>query len=372
MPSLRDFHFLPTLHATLAEQGIDTPTEIQARIIPVLRSGRSAVGVAETGSGKTLAFVLPMLDRLKRLENEVGAVERPGLPRAVVLVPTRDLGEQVARVFKSFTHDTRLRVRSVLGGTTLAVAKRNVSGPFDILVATPGRVVQFLDRRLLDLSDVQTLVFDETDQMLDKGFLPDATKITEACPPQRQMVMFSATVPPAVQSLIARLFAGAEVIRTKGSHRVVPGLTTHNRTVENGERFAALLPLLKKPVEGGTMIFSNTRGQCDKVAAAIRAEGHECVVYRGEMDKAERRANLQAFRKGDVKFLVSTDLAARGLDVEHVGRVINYHLPQTVDNYLHRVGRTARAGRTGLVVNLVTERDLPLLRLLKESGTGRR
>lgn len=372
MASLRDFDFLPSLHVTLAELGLETPTEIQARIIPVLRSGRSAVGVAETGSGKTLAFVLPLLDRLKRLEREVGATKTPGQPRAVVLVPTRELGEQVSKVFKSFTHDTRLRVRTVLGGTTLAVAKRNVSGPFEVLVATPGRVAQFLDRRLLDLSDVQALIFDETDQMLDKGFLPDATKITEACPPQRQMAMFSATVPPPVQSLIARLFAGAEVIRTKGSQRVVASLTTHNRTVENGERFEALVPLLKKTVDGGTMIFSNTRTQCDKVAAAMREEGHECVVYRGEMDKNERRANLQAFRNGEVAFLVSTDLAARGLDVEHVGRVINYHLPQTVDNYLHRVGRTARAGRKGLVINLVTERDRPLLRLLDESGVTRR
>jgi superfamily II DNA/RNA helicase len=374
MPALKDFGLLPSLQATLAELGLSTPTEIQTLAIPALLAGRAVVGVAETGSGKTLAYVLPLLHRLKVLEQEAGPVNALGRPRAVVLVPTRELGDQVTRVFKKFTHDTRLRVRSVLGGSTLAVAKRNVSGPFDLLVATPGRLVQFVNRRLVDLRDVSMLVFDETDQMLDQGFLPDATLITEACRQGRQMAMFSATVPPAVQSLIAKLFAQAQVLRSKGSHRVVPSLTTHNRVVEDGERFEALAPLLKKRVEGGTMIFTNTRAQCDKLAVALDEAGHRCVLYRGEMDKAERKKNLDAFRKGEVKLLVSTDLASRGLDLEHVGRVINYHLPQTRTNYLHRVGRTARAGRPGLVINLVTERDRPLIRQVEDlqAEPGRR
>lgn len=365
MPALSDFGFIPSLQTTLAAQGLVTPTEIQTRAIPLLLAGRSVVGVAETGSGKTLAYVLPLLHHLKSQEAETGVVTATGRPRAVVLVPTRELGEQVSRVFKTFTHGTRLRVRAVLGGATLAVAKRNVSAPFDVLVATPGRLVQFQDRRLLDLSEVRVLVFDETDQMLDKGFLPDASRIAEACRPDRQMALFSATVSPAVQKLIARLFAAAEVVRSKGSHRLVPTLVTQNRAVDDGDRFAVLQPLLAKKVEGGTMIFTNTRAQCDKLAAALAEAGHPCVLYRGEMDKKQRRANLAAFRNGEVKLLVSTDLAARGLDLEHVGRVINYHLPQTLDNYLHRVGRTARAGRSGLVVNLVTPRDRPLLRELE-------
>lgn len=370
MPALSEFGLIPSLQATLAELDLVTPTEIQARGIPVLLKGKSMVGVAETGSGKTLTYVLPMLHRLKEEERKSGAVTAVGRPSAVVLVPTRELGEQVSRVFKKFTHDTRLRVRTVLGGTTLAVAKRNVSGPFDVLVATPGRLVQFVNRRLVDLGQVRTLVFDETDQMLDQGFLPDATLITEACAPGRQMALFSATVPPAVESLIAKLFAQAEVVRSKGSHRVVPTLKTHNRIVEDGDRFTVLTPLLKKPVEGGTMIFTNTRAQCDKLVAALTEAGHRCVIYRGEMDKTERRKNLEAFRKGEAKILVSTDLGSRGLDLEHVGRVINYHLPQTRTNYLHRVGRTARAGRAGLVINLVTERDQPLLREVEALQAG--
>lgn len=371
MVSLREFDFLPTIQQTLAEQNLTTATEIQAKVLPLLLSGRDVVGVAETGSGKTLAYVLPMLDRLKRYESEHGPVADKAKPRGVVLVPTRELGEQVTKVFKTFTHHTRLRVRSVLGGTTLEVAKRNVAGPFDILVATPGRLVQFMERSQIDLEDVRILVFDETDQMLDQGFRPAAETIVDACLLQRQMALFSATVPTAVQRLCKKLFADVEVIRTRGSHRLVATLKTMNREVDNGERFPALEPLLRKQVEGGTLIFANTRAQVDKLVEQLEAAGLPCAVYRGEMDKAERRKNLARFRDGEVSLLVATDLGARGLDLEHVGRVINYHLPQTVENYLHRVGRTARAGRKGLVVNLVTERDRPLFKLLEDAKPPR-
>ncbi len=358
------FDLLPSLRAALDTLGLVTPTEIQGRALPALLQGRSIVGVAETGSGKTLAYVLPVLHTLKTLEAGE-PLDEPAKPRAVVIVPTRDLGEQVTRVFKQLTHTTRLRVRAVLGGTTMEVARRSIEGPFEVLVATPGRLVKLLDRELLDLGEVRTLVFDEVDQMLDPGFLPDAERIVRACPPERQLAMFSATVPAAVQSLIGRLFADAEVIRSDGSHRVVASLTTVHRAVVDGKRAPHLRAILAEPVTGGTLLFVNTRDQCDKVAEELAALGRACVVYRGEMDKVARRANLKAFRDGTVDLLVSTDLAARGLDVPHVGRVINYHLPQELNHYLHRVGRTARAGRPGVVINLVTERDRALMRQLE-------
>ncbi|MGK5085508.1 DEAD/DEAH box helicase [Bdellovibrionota bacterium FG-1] len=361
MNSFTSFDLLSSLQATLVEKGLIKPTEIQNRALPALLDGRSVVGVAETGSGKTLAYALPVLHQLKCLEHMGERVTEDSQPRAAIIVPTRELGEQVSRVFKPFTHTTRLRVRTVLGGTTLEIAKRNISGPFEILVATPGRLVQLLDRRLLNLSDVRVLVFDEADQMLDQGFLPAADRIVQACPAERQMALFSATVSPAVQQLINKLFADAEVIRSEGHHRVVETLKTVNRTVMNGKRFPLLETLLADAVTGGTLIFTNTREQCDKLAEELRKKGHTCVIYRGEMDKVERRANLKAFRDGKIGLLISTDLASRGLDVDHVGRVVNYHLPQQMENYLHRVGRTARAGRTGVVINFVTERDQPLV-----------
>jgi len=364
MSTFAAFPLLPTLQASLTELELTTPTEIQTRAIPALLAGKSVVGLAETGSGKTLAFVLPLLHQLKTLENNGDPVKEPGKPRAVVVVPARELGDQVARVFKPFTHTTRLRVRSVLGGQKFDAAKRSVAGMFDVLVATPGRLLQLLDRDLVNLEDVRVLVFDEADRLLDQGFLPDATRIAGDCPPARQLALFSATVSPAVQALINQLFKGAELIQTKGSHKVVPTLTTINLNVTDGKRMPFLEDLLKKQVEGGTLIFTNTRDQCDELAIKIMETGRTCLVYRGEMDKIERRKNLKSFREGGTELLISTDLASRGLDVDHVGRVINYHLPNNLDNYLHRVGRTARAGRKGLVINLVTERDKPFMEKL--------
>jgi superfamily II DNA/RNA helicase len=372
MSSFTDFDLLPSIQATLKEKGLVTPTEIQHRAMPVLLKGRSVVGVAETGSGKTLAYALPILHLLKSLENQGNAVTENSQPRAAVIVPTRELGEQVSKVIKPFTHSTRLRVRTLLGGTTLEIAKRNISGPFEVLVATPGRLVKLLDRRLLNLSEVRFLVFDEADQMLDQGFIPAAKQIVRACPPDLQQALFSATVPPAVQKLITQLFFKAEFIRSEGSHRLVQTLKTDNRIVTNGKRFPILENLLGQAVTGGTMIFTNTREQCDKLASELKKAGHACVIYRGEMDKVERRANLKAFRDGKIGLLISTDLASRGLDLEHVGRVINYHLPQQLENYIHRVGRTARAGRSGLVINFVTERDEPFMTQLEEIGSGPR
>ena len=365
MNTFTEFGLLPTLQETLVEKQILRPTEIQARAIPALLGGRSIVGIAETGSGKTMAYALPAMHHIKSLEIAGDAITLSARPRALVVVPTRELGEQVTKAFKPFTHTTRLRVRSVLGGTTTEVAKRGLAGAFEILVATPGRLLQMLERRLVDLDDVRMLILDEADQMLDHGFLPDVTRIIQASPQKRQLALFSATISPAVEKLIADLFSGAEVIRSAGSHRVVPTLTTLQQLVIDGQRFPLLERLLKKKVEGGTILFTNTREQCDKLAAQLAAAKIACVIYRGEMDKVERRQNLKLFREGTVDLLVSTDLASRGLDVDHVGRVINYHLPQQMENYLHRVGRTARAGRPGLVVNFVTERDAPLVSQLE-------
>jgi superfamily II DNA/RNA helicase len=361
MRSFSEFDLLPSLQATLAEKSFTTPTDIQERALPALLEGRSIVGVSETGSGKTLAYALPILHQLKTLENEKNPVKIEGQPRAIVIVPTRELGEQVSKVFKPFTHTTRLRVRTLLGGTTSEVAKRNIQGPFEVLIATPGRLTRFLNRRLLSLSDVRILILDEADQMVDESFLPDARQIVAASPDGRQMGLFSATVSPEVQKLIQDLFSTAEVIRSQGSGRLVSSLKTVNQKVIDGERYPLLKELLEDSVEGGTLIFTNTRAQCDELARVLTKLGHAHTIYRGEMDKVQRRKNLKSFRDGDIKILISTDLASRGLDIEHVGRVVNYHLPQQMENYIHRVGRTARAGRKGVVFNFVTERDQALI-----------
>ncbi len=361
MNTFPEFGLLPSILKTLKAQKIFTPTEIQRNVVPLLMSGQSVVGVSETGSGKTLTYALPILHLLKTLENEGVPVSDGAKPRALILVPSRDLGEQVSKVLKTFTHDTRLRVRPVLGGTTFEQSRRSIESAFEILLATPGRLIQLMDKDLIDLSDVCMIVFDEADQMLDDGFITESKRVVNACEEDTQLALFSATVSDQVQDLMNALFKNAEVVRSSGAGKVVKTLVTKNETVIDGVRWPVFEKLIKQKTEGGTIVFTNTRDQCDKLAAEIEKHGYQCVVYRGEMDKAKRRSNLKSFRNGEVNLLISTDLAARGLDLEYVGRVINYHLPQDMSNYLHRVGRTARAGKQGLVVNLVTERDLPLI-----------
>lgn len=364
---------LPSLRKTLAEQGITTPTEVQVESIGPQLDGKSLVAVAETGSGKTLAFVLPLLHRLKTLETEGSAVSESGRPRGLVVVPGRELGEQVSKVFKGLTHDTRLRVRTTLGGTKKQIARQNVSGKLEILVATPGRLTQLLDSGELRLDDVRTLVFDEADQMLDPGFLPTAKRVVDECRHSVQMVMVSATLPKSLEQIIAAVFPKPPVrVRTRGSNQLVPTLTTDNRNVINGRRFETLMETLEEAPAVSTILFANTREQCDNIAEWLNTEGVAFADYRGQMDRQERRDNLARFRDGDVHVLLATDLGGRGLDIDRVERVINVHLPQDIDNYLHRAGRTARAGRSGTVINFVTQRDQPLLAKLRKREETRR
>ena len=373
MSSFHALPLLPTLVESLREQDIRTPTEIQDKTIPALLEGRGVVGVAETGSGKTLAYVLPTLHRLKTLENEGDAVSAPARPRGLVLVPGRELGEQVARVFKGLTHKTRLRVRSALGGTAKQVARQRVNAPFEVLVATPGRLLQLLDAKELHLDDVRVLVFDEADQVVDPGFLPVAKRLVDACPNSVQLVMFSATIPHALDTVVATLFKTKPLrVRTKGSSQLVPTLRTDNRSVVDGNRFDVLMKVLAEAPDAGTLLFANTRDQCDRVGNWLESEDVPFAMYRGEMDQKERRASLKRFRAGEISVLIATDLGGRGLDIERIERVVNVHLPRQVDNYLHRAGRTARAGRDGVVINLVTARDEPLMAKLARKDKRRR
>ena len=365
MSSFKEFSLIPSLQSTLQKNNFVTPTEIQGRALPALLRGESVIGVAETGSGKTLAYALPVLQKIKQLEESGDAVSEAGQPRAVILVPSSELGEQVAKVLKTFTHETRLRVRSALGGIKMTVARRNVSSPFEVLLATPGRLEQLMQDRDLNLSDLRFLVFDEADQILDQGFLPAIKRIVNSCPADRQIALFSATASDAVHTLIQEMFSEAELIETKGRHRLVSTLITDNRKGPNGKRFPLLEKLIAEEIEGGSLLFTNTREQCDNLAKELKDNGYQCAIYRGDMDKIERRKNLTEFRDGTLKLFISTDLGARGLDVENVERVINYHLPNEMKNYLHRAGRTARAGREGTVVNFVTDRDLNLISRLK-------
>lgn len=368
MNKFTDFPLLSSLQNTLRQKDLRAPTEIQQLVIPRLLERKSLVGIAETGSGKTLAFVLPVLHLLKSMENDGNKVTEDGSPRALVLVPSRELGEQVSKVFKLLTHDTRMRVRTVLGGTAIAVAKENIKGCLEILVATPGRLEQMISRKQVSLMDVQILVIDEADVLVDPGFLEVAERILGACPEEIQLALFSATFSADVQRLVSEMFEGIEILRTKRSEHVPLGLTTKNVNVIDGKRWPLLKKILTEDREGSVLIFTNTREQCDVLAGLLEKDKREFLLYRGEMDKIERRKNLNEFRKGVTRILLATDLASRGLDVEHVDCVINYHMPSHLENYLHRVGRTARAGRSGLAINLITERDSEIVAKISKNA----
>ena len=361
MKSFTEFPLLPSLKNTLRQMSFKSPTEIQRLVVLPLLERRSLVGIAETGSGKTLSYVLPILHILKSMEDGGNKVTKNGSPRALVLVPSRELGEQVSKVFKLFTHETRMRVRTVLGGTAMAVAKESIKGCLEVLVATPGRLEQLIGRKQVSLEDLQILVIDEADVMVDPGFIEVAERILRDCPEIVQLALFSATFSEDVQKMVSEMFEGIEILRTKRGEQVPLGLTTKNIDVVDGKRWPLLKKILKEKRSGGVLIFTNTREQCDVLAELMEKDGFDFHIYRGEMDKIERRKNLKEFREGGVKILLSTDLASRGLDVDHVDCVINYHMPSHIENYLHRVGRTARAGRTGLAINLVTERDAEIV-----------
>ena len=358
VPDFASLGLREELLQTLREVGYETPTPIQAATIPPLLAGRDVVGLAQTGTGKTAAFALPVLDRLDLTQKK---------PQALVLAPTRELALQVCEAFEHYASGTPgVKVLPVYGGQSYGVQLSALRRGVHVVVGTPGRVIDHLNRGTLDLSELRFLVLDEADQILDAGFLPAIRRILKGCPAERQLALFTATASDSVRSLISELFDDALVVETEGRHRPVSTLTTVNINVPGGRRFPVLESLLDESVEGGTLIFTNTRGQCDELAEALVEAGYRCAVYRGDMDKLERRRNLRDFRDGALPVLISTDLAARGLDVESIGRVINYHLPRELKNYLHRAGRTARAGKPGTVVNLVTPRDRNLIKRLGE------
>jgi superfamily II DNA/RNA helicase len=361
-----ELNLLDSLQRTLAEQELVHLTPIQRLALPEMLARRSVVAVAETGSGKTISYVLPILDRLRRMEEDDNPVVLESEPRALVIVPSRELADQVARVFKVFTHHTRVRVRRVFGGQKMRKSRDAVAGVFEVLVSTPGRLVQLLDRGSLRLDGVRFVVLDEADQLLDLGFLKQVMGVVGAVQSRRQLGTFSATMSPQLEELARDLFPDAIHLRTERVSQLPATLVTRHVDVPDGRRVDALRPLLAEPTEGGTILFANTRAQCDRIVSWVREAGLPCEGIRSDMDPVARRRHLRAFRAGELPFLVSTDVAGRGLDVDHVGRVINVHLPREMDNYVHRAGRTARAGRDGLLINLVTPRDAPLLEALDD------
>ncbi|MFQ3623070.1 MAG: DEAD/DEAH box helicase, partial [Acetobacteraceae bacterium] len=358
MTSFSALSLAPALLEALAEEGYAGPTPIQAAAIPHLLQGRDLLGLAQTGTGKTAAFGLPLLHRLAAPTR----APRKRAPRALILAPTRELAGQIADSLRAYGRHLPLRVAAVFGGVGHAPQVAALARGVDILVATPGRLLDLLQSRAVLLDGVETLVLDEADQMLDLGFIQPIRRIVSAVPAGRQAVLFSATMPPAIGAL------AADLLRDPVRVAVAPAAATAERVEQRvihlaqAEKRSALARLLREEATGRTLVFVRTKHGADRVVRQLEADGFSASPIHGNRSQAQRQRALDSFRDGSVPVLVATDIAARGIDVEQVTHVVNLDLPNVPEQYVHRIGRTARAGASGVAISFCSAEDRPLLR----------
>ena len=328
--------------------GYAEPTPIQLRAIPLILTGKDVIGSAQTGTGKTAAFALPILTKLG---------QRGAKPRVLVLEPTRELAAQVETAFRDFARFTDLRVAVVFGGVGYGAQNDALRGGVDVIVATPGRLLDHLERGTCRLDGVEFLVLDEADRMLDMGFLPDVRRIVERCPRQRHTSLFSATVPPEIEALVRWAMKTPETIEI--GVRRSPAATVRHQIypVADDQKGELLRALLEKVHYDSVIVFCRTKHGADRVAGLLKRDNHAVAVLHSNRTQKERERALQGFREGRFEVLVATDIAARGLDIANVSHVINYDVPQHPEDYVHRIGRTGRAEATGDAFTLMVAAD---------------
>ena len=347
----------PILKA-LAAEGYDKPTPIQARAIPELMAGRDLLGIAQTGTGKTAAFALPILERLAK------SGERParGTARALILTPTRELAAQIAESFKTYGRNMKLTRAVVYGGVSIGKQIEILRGGIDILVATPGRLVDLIDRRAVTLNKVEIFVLDEVDQMLDLGFIHAIRKLTAMLPRERQNLFFSATMPKEIAGLAAALLTNPVRVEVAPVATTVEKVNQHVIHVDQAAKLKVLTELLKDNNMTRTLVFTRTKHGADKVTKGLAAAGYTVAAIHGNKSQANRERALAGFKAGKILVLVATDIAARGIDVDGVSHVVNYDLPHVLESYVHRIGRTARAGAAGTAIAFCASDERSLLR----------
>jgi ATP-dependent RNA helicase RhlE len=336
--------------------GYETATPIQEAAIPAALRGRDIIGTAQTGTGKTAAFILPILNKL---------LDGPRvMPRALIVTPTRELAEQIYQVVRALSAGTKLRSATIYGGVGASRQIKALKDGVEILVATPGRLLDLMQQRHANLNRIEILVLDEADRMFDMGFLPDVKRIIKAVPVQRQTMLFSATFPLEVEQLAAQSLRDPQRI-SLGLSRPVHTVTHALYPVPAHLKSALLLKLLKQTATDSVLVFTRTKHRAEKVARQIAHAGFRVTSLHSNRTQGQREQALSGFRSGHFPIMVATDIAARGLDVENISHVINYDMPDTADAYIHRIGRTGRAQRTGDAFTLVTPEDNDMIRALE-------
>ncbi|MCB1131888.1 MAG: DEAD/DEAH box helicase, partial [Verrucomicrobiae bacterium] len=333
----------------IEESGYTNPTPIQAQAIPIILEGRDVIGASQTGTGKTAAFALPTLSKIEKL----------GKPQILVLEPTRELAHQVAESFQHYGKHTGLKVALLYGGVGLGKQTEELEAGADIVVATPGRLVDHFYRATMRFGEIKTLILDEVDRMLDMGFLPQVRKIVNLCPwDERQTLFFSATMPPAIQTFAQ--WCLKDPVEVEIARRAVASTVTHAfYPVAMDQRDDLLLALLKETDYHSVMIFTRTRKEADQVTALIKTTGQSKVAaMHSDINQADRMKALSGFKKGEYEILVATDVAARGIDISGVSHVINYRVPENAEDYVHRIGRTGRAEAEGDAFTILTADEL--------------
>jgi len=355
--SFSNLGLTPSLCLPLARLGYEQPTPIQTRAIPVVLTGTDLFARAQTGTGKTAAFGLPMIERI--------AATREGrrrLPRGLVLVPTRELAAQVHRSLSTYGAPAQIRVTAIFGGVGMGAQIHSLKHGADIVVATPGRLIDHMQRRTVDLSAIEILTLDEADRMLDLGFLPALRRIVASLPRSRQTLLFSATLSDAVVGLAGEFTRDPARVDVSEGQGVAPTVTHHLHTVAVDQKRAMLTHVLTREAGGQALVFCKTKRGSDRVGEHLERAGIKTAVIHGNKSQGARTRALGDFKAGRVNVLVATDIAARGLDIAQLPLVINYDLPLVAEDYIHRVGRTGRAGRSGRAVSLVSAADSRLLR----------
>ncbi|MBN8532743.1 MAG: DEAD/DEAH box helicase [Rhizobiales bacterium] len=362
MTSFSDFVLLAPLNKALAGEGYTQPTPIQMQAIPPALEGRDLLGIAQTGTGKTAAFALPILHRL----GKTGMTRKPKSCRALILSPTRELASQIAESFKAYGRYMHLSIDVVFGGVPIGKQIRRLATGADILVATPGRLLDLIDQRAITLRDLEILVLDEADQMLDLGFIKPLKRIIPMLPKQRQSLFFSATMPGSIAEL-------ADQFLTKPVQvAVTPVATTAERVVqgvmhvEGGNKPALLRAVLTDPTVARVLVFTRTKHGADRVVKGLGRDGIPALAIHGNRSQSQRQQALAAFRSGNCRVLVATDIAARGIDIDGVTHVINYDLPDVPESYVHRIGRTARAGASGIAIAFCSGEERSNLRAIEK------
>lgn len=344
----------PTTLQAVADTGYTTATPIQEQAIPVALAGRDVLGIAQTGTGKTAAFTLPMVDRL------ASGRARARMPRALVLAPTRELADQVAESFAKYAKGTKLNWVLLIGGVSMGDQVAALNKGVDVLIATPGRLLDLFDRGKMLLTGVELMVVDEADRMLDMGFIPDIERIFKLTPPRRQTLFFSATMPPEITRLTQQFLKDPTRIEASRPATTADTITQHITRLPTSDPKAkrtALRALVERGDVQNGIVFCNRKSEVDIVAKSLQVHGFDAAPIHGDLDQSLRMKTLADFRSGALKLLVASDVAARGLDIPAVSHVFNYDVPHHADDYVHRIGRTGRAGRLGEAFMIVTPAD---------------